>query len=78
MNPDCYDLYLEEVKDGKYLSSDGNWKEVQSYTEVIKVRFGSDINLEIKFTDNGVLLPKNFLQGGAKDFAPFLIPEIWE
>jgi hypothetical protein len=28
MNPDCYDLYLEEVKDGKYLSSDGNWKEV--------------------------------------------------
>jgi hypothetical protein len=28
MNPDVADIFVEEVKDGKYLSSDGNWKEV--------------------------------------------------
>ena len=47
MNPDCYDLYTEEVKDGKYLASDGTWKDVSSYQEVIKVRFGSDVILDI-------------------------------
>ena len=47
MNPDVADIFVEEVKDGKYLASDGTWKKVKSYTEVIKVRFGSDVNLEI-------------------------------
>jgi|LakMenE01Jun11ns_1017448.scaffolds.fasta_scaffold8898041_2 acyl-homoserine lactone acylase PvdQ len=45
MNPDVADIFVEEVKDGKYLSSDGAWKDVKSYSEVIKVRFGSDVNL---------------------------------
>lgn len=45
MNPDVSDIFVEEVKDDKYLDSDGAWKDVKSYTEVIKVRFGSDVNL---------------------------------
>ena len=47
MNPDVCDLFVEEVKDNKYLASDGTWKDVNSYSEVIKVRFGKDIPLVI-------------------------------
>ena len=78
MNPDVADIFVEEVKDGKYLASDGTWKKVKSYTEVIKVRFGSDVNLEIQSTENGVLLPRNLVQGGAKALIFNLIPEAWE
>jgi hypothetical protein len=28
LNPDAQDLFLEDVKDGKYLASDGTWKDV--------------------------------------------------
>jgi len=28
LNPDAQDLFLENVKDGKYLASDGTWKDV--------------------------------------------------
>ncbi len=78
MNPDVADIFVEEVKDGKYLSSDGAWKDVKSYSEVIKVRFGSDVNLQIQSTENGVLLPRNLVQGGAKALIFNLIPEAWE
>jgi len=54
-------LFLEDVKEGKYLASDGTWKDVQTIQETIKVRFGSDVNYDIKYTDNGVLLPRDLL-----------------
>lgn len=56
LNQDSQDLFLEEVKDGKYLSSDGTWKDVQTIHEVIKVRFGSDVHFDVRYTDNGVLM----------------------
>lgn len=58
MNPDTQDLFLEEVKDDKFLASDGTWTDVTVIHETIKVRFGSDVHYDIKATDNGVLLPK--------------------
>lgn len=66
------------MKEEKYLASDGTWKDVYSYTEKIKVRFGSDVTVEVKSTDNGVLLPKNLLEGEARQLAFNLIPEAWE
>ena len=78
MNPDVCDIFVEEVKDGKYLTSDGTWKDVSSYTEVIKVRFGSDVHHEIQYTENGVLLPKDLIKGGAKSLIFNIIPELWE
>ena len=78
LNPDGKDIFLEEVKDDKYLSSDGTWKDVQTIHEVIKVRFGSDIALEIKYTDNGVLMPRDIMHKETKPFHESLVKGLWE
>jgi len=78
MNPDTQDLFLEEVKDEKYLSSDGTWKDVQVLHEVIKVRFGSDVHFDVKYTENGVLLPKDLLHKQVRSFSQHLSEDVWE
>ena len=46
--------------------------------EVIKVRFGKDVPLAIRYTDNGVLLPKNMLDKQTRTFTLHLMQEMWE
>jgi hypothetical protein len=70
-------LFLENVKDGKYLSSDGTWKEVKRIHEKIKVRFGFDVEFDIEYTDNGVLLQKDLLHKDTGTFTLNLLPEMF-
>jgi penicillin amidase len=77
LNPDAQDLFLEDVKEEKYLASDGTWKSVEKIHEVIKVRFGSDVHFEVRYTDNGVLLPKDILHKETNAFTMHLMPEMW-
>jgi penicillin amidase len=66
LNPDISDLYVEQIKDGKYLSKDKTtWEDIEESTETLKVRFSDDVELKIRHTRNGVLLPMSFLDGGA-------------
>jgi acyl-homoserine lactone acylase PvdQ len=76
--PDSQDLFVEDVKDGKYLSSDGTWKEVKTIHEKIKVRFGFDVEFDINYTENGVLLPRDALDRQTNSFYGHFIPEVWE
>ena len=39
VNPDVVDLYVETIKDDKYLY-EGEWRNLETREEVIKVRFG--------------------------------------
>jgi acyl-homoserine lactone acylase PvdQ len=57
LNPDILDLYVDEVKDDTFLASDGTWKPMVVEEETIKVRLGFDIKFQVRFTDNGVVLP---------------------
>ena len=58
INPDVADLFLEQVKDGNYLTNDGkDWAPLEVRTELIKVRFGSEVTLKVQKTRNGVILP---------------------
>lgn len=57
VNPDVSDLFVEKIKDGKYLY-DGEWLPLKKVTEVIKCRFGEDVVMEYNFTSNGVVLLK--------------------
>jgi penicillin amidase len=54
---DVQDLYLEQL-DGKgnYEASDGNWKPLQIDHEVIKVRGGKDVIVDVQLTTHGPLL----------------------
>jgi len=78
LNPDAKDLFLEEVEDGKYLSSDGTWQDVEKIHEVIKVRLGSDVHFDIQYTDNGVLLPKDIMTKDTRPFHDAVVQEMWE
>lgn len=78
LNPDTMDLFLEEVKDDTYLASAGTWEQVGVLHEVIKVRFGSDVYLDVKYTDNGVLIPRDFVHEQTKTLAAHLLPEVFE
>jgi acyl-homoserine lactone acylase PvdQ len=78
MNPDAQDLFLEEVVYGKYLASDGSWKEVGTIHEVIKVRLGAEVHFDIRYTDNGVLLEKNILHKQVRAFSQHLNQQVWE
>lgn len=78
LNPDAKDLFLEEVTDDKYLASDGTWKDVGVIHEVIKVRFGSDVHFDVKYTDNGVLLPRDIFHKDTRPFHEFIVQELWE
>jgi len=54
---DVQDLYLEQL-DGKgnYQDQDGNWKPLQVDREVIKVRAGKDVTVDVQLTSHGPLL----------------------
>ncbi len=54
---DVQDLYLEDL-DGKgnYQDSDGQWKPLQVDHEVIKVRGGKDVTVDVQLTAHGPLL----------------------
>lgn len=40
INPDVTDLYIEHIKDDKYLTSNGQeWEPLNIYHETVKVRF---------------------------------------
>lgn len=77
LNPDTQDLFLEDIKGDQYLSSDGTWKDLGVIHEVVKVRFGRDVHFDIKYTDNGVLMPKEILDKETKTFSIHLIPAMW-
>lgn len=77
INPDVADLFLEQVKDGNYLTNDGkDWAPLEVRTEVIKVRFGSEVTLKVQKTRNGVILPPDMLSHQTKDLLPWVSPEI--
>jgi hypothetical protein len=46
--------------------------------EKIKVRFGFDVDFAVKFTDNGVVLPRELLTGKAQQLNWFLVRQLWE
>jgi penicillin G amidase len=54
---DVQDLYVEKL-DGKgnYETNDGQWKPLQIDHEVIKVRGGKDVIVEVQITEHGPLL----------------------
>lgn len=45
--------------------------------EKIKVRLGSDVDFKVKFTENGVILPHDLLDGKAKQLNWYIVPELW-
>jgi len=48
INPDISDLFVEKIQDGKYLTANGEkWEPLHYTSETIKVRFGSDVKLDI-------------------------------
>ncbi len=52
---DCYDTYIEEIKDQQYRSGEG-WQPLQQYTETIAVKNHSPRNINIVRTPHGPLL----------------------
>jgi penicillin amidase len=60
---DVQDLYHEKL-DGKgnYQSSDGTWKPLSIDHEVIHVRGGKDVDLEVQSTDHGPLMGPMFMK----------------
>jgi acyl-homoserine lactone acylase PvdQ len=78
LNPDVLDLYVEEIRADTFLSSDGGWKPMHIIEEKIKVRFGFEVDFQIKFTDNGVVLPRELLEGKAQQLNWFLVKQLWE
>jgi len=50
------------------LSNDGeSWEDLTVVKDTIKVRFGSDVNFDQRFTRNGVILPRDLIDGSAQD-----------
>ena len=66
LNPDVVDIFVESLdSEGNYRASEDQWSPIETYTEIIKVRFGSDIHFPVRYTKNGVILPNEFLDGSA-------------
>jgi len=59
---DVQDLYLEAL-DGKgnYQANDGSWKPLAVDHEIIKVRCGKDVAVDVQFTEHGPLLNPMFV-----------------
>jgi penicillin amidase len=59
---DVQDLYLEKL-DGKgnYQAGDGSWKPLAVDHEIIKVRGGKDVELDVQSTEHGPLLNPTFV-----------------
>ena len=54
---DVQDLYLENLDGrGNFKSSDGSWKPLAVDHEIIRVRGGKDVALDVQSTDHGPLL----------------------
>jgi penicillin amidase len=53
---DVQDLYIEKVQGNNYQAGDESWKPLGVDHEVIKVRGGKDVLLDVHFTDHGPLL----------------------
>src|ERR1035437_1774756 len=50
---DVQDLYVEKLQGNNYQTLDGSWKPLQVDHEVIKVRGGKDVLLDVQSTDHG-------------------------
>ena len=73
LNPDVTDLFVEYLRVDTYLSKNKTgWEEIKTKKEIIKVRFGEDVEMTLKFTRNGVLLPMDFIDGTASDLMPWI------
>jgi penicillin amidase len=59
---DVQDLYLEKLDGrGNYEALDGSWKPLQVDHEVIKVRGGKDVTVDVQLTPHGPLLNPMFV-----------------
>ena len=77
LNPYVSDLYVEYIKNGQYMAGNRDtWEKIEETSEVIKVRFGEDIDFKIRFTRNGVLLPSSWIDGSASALQPWISNEI--
>jgi penicillin G amidase len=76
INPDVSDVYVEKIKENLYLSANDEWVQVDTKTETIKVRFGSDVELPLRFTRNGVVITDELLDGAAHDLVPWVSKDI--
>jgi len=52
---DCYDLYVEKIKENQY-QSESDWKEITTKKETIEIKDKAAKEIEIKRTHHGVLL----------------------
>jgi len=77
LNPDVSDLYVEYTKNDLFMAGNKDtWEKIEETTEVIKVRFGEDIDFKIKFTRNGVLIPSTWIDGSASAMQPWISNEL--
>lgn len=76
INPDVSDVFVEYIKDDQYLSANDQWKPLDTKTEIIKVRFGADVQLPLRFTRNGVIISSELLDGAAHDLVPWVSRDI--
>ena len=81
LNPDVMDLFVEDVKEvnGREVfldAKDQNYKDFEVSEETIKVRFGSDVPINIKHTSNGVVIPMDLLDDIANSLVIWLPREI--
>jgi len=72
INPDISDLYVEYLRDDRFLSTNKTWEKIKFRYETIKVRGGEDVELELKFTRNGVIIPMDLIDGTAHDLMPWI------
>lgn len=54
------------------MTTNKTWAELKFRYETIKVRGSEDVELELKFTRNGVILPMDLIDGVAKDLMPWI------
>ncbi|MDP6377392.1 MAG: penicillin acylase family protein [Pseudomonadales bacterium] len=52
---DCYDVYIEEIRDGMYRSAEG-WCPVERHTERIAIKGGTHQDIVVQRTHHGPLL----------------------
>lgn len=72
INPDITDLFVEYLREDRYLTTDKTWDKLKFRYETIKVRGGEDVELELKFTRNGVIIPMDLIDGPAHDLMPWI------
>ncbi|HSK23097.1 MAG TPA: penicillin acylase family protein [Egicoccus sp.] len=63
LGPDVADLYVEQVRDGQYLTEDG-WQDLEIIEDTLKVAGGDDVPLTIRATRHGPLFSDVSEAGG--------------